>query len=103
MAEFVEGENVSEAWVKASQRLRERGRRISNLAVVIKNPQVENAEIRRLVDGYFDASTSVRVGSVDAVADTMMPGSRRICPAVIRVPESCCPVAYHRRSDFSRA
>jgi len=73
VAELVEGQNVSEAWFRACQRLMERGRRMTNLVVSVKHPQVERSDIRELVDQYFDALQSADTGSVDAVADTIFP------------------------------
>lgn len=78
MALFVQGENVSTAWVEALDRLLAGDGEAVNLTVVIANPTAEVPEIRAVVDSFVEERRRTRKRSVEAVssvANTLFPES----------------------------
>lgn len=78
MALFVQGENVSTAWVEALDRLVNGEGEAVNLTVVIADPTAEVPEIRAVVDSFVEERRRTRRRSVEAVssvANTLFPES----------------------------
>jgi hypothetical protein len=78
MALFVEGENVSTAWVEALDRLLAGDGEAVNLSVAIADPTAEDPEIRAVVDSFVEERRRARrksVETVSSVANTIFPES----------------------------
>ncbi len=78
MALFVQGENVSTAWVEALDRLLGGPGEAVNLTVVIADPTAEAPQIRAVVDSFVEDRRRARRRSVEAVssvANTLFPES----------------------------
>lgn len=78
MALFVEGENISTAWVEALDRLLEGDGEAVNLTVAIADPTTEVLAIRAVVDSFVDERRQARRKSVERVsfvANTIFPES----------------------------
>ncbi|HVB14003.1 MAG TPA: hypothetical protein VNH38_04520 [Candidatus Dormibacteraeota bacterium] len=83
MALFVEGENVSAAWVDGLDRLLSAGGEAVNLTVAIVDPTTEVPAVRSLVDAFIDERRRRRPSSVErisTVANTIFPQSLYIEP-----------------------
>ena len=78
MALFVEGDNVSTAWVEALDRLLAGDGEAVNLTVAIADPTTEVPAIRSVVDAFIDGRRRARPKSVErvsTVANTIFPQS----------------------------
>ncbi len=78
MALFVEGENVSTAWVNGLDRLLAAGGEAVNLTVAIADPTTEEPAVRSVVDAFISERRRVRPRSVErisTVANTIFPQS----------------------------
>lgn len=78
MAIFVEGENVSAAWVEGLDRLLGAGGETVNLTVAIADPTTEVPAVRAVVDAFVDARRRAHPRSVErvsTVANTIFPQS----------------------------
>ena len=78
MAIFVEGENVSAAWIEGLDRLLACGGETVNLTVAIADPTSEEPAVRSVVDAFIDGRRRARPKSVErvsTVANTIFPQS----------------------------
>ncbi len=82
MALFIEGSNVSAAWVETLDRLICRGNEAVNLTVAIADPTYEEPGVRRVIDAFVEARRDERRGErkgsvqrVSTVANTIFPQS----------------------------
>ena len=78
MALFVEGDNVSTAWVEALDRLLAGDGEAVNLTVAIADPTTEVPAIRSVVDAFIDGRRRAHPKSVErvsTVANTIFPQS----------------------------
>lgn len=78
MALFVEGDNVSTAWVEALDRLLAGDGEAVNLTVAIADPTTEVPAIRSVVDAFIDGRRRAQPKSVErvsTVANTIFPQS----------------------------
>lgn len=78
MALFVEGSNVSEAWVEALARLLDGEGEAVNLTVAIDDPTQETLAVREVIDAFVEERRQAKSRSIErvsTVANTIFPES----------------------------